>query len=115
MAKTMLTEEQVQELVALRRELHRHPEIGFQEFETRERMRAALLRAGLEAEAIKVYNPPPQQNSPVVLDSCTRSVSHHLQGVRTKISHMAVPDLLRSIAGVRADGPGGGHTRHGRG
>ena len=50
----MLSSEQLEGLVTLRRELHRHPEVGFQEFETRERMRAALLRTGLEPEAIKV-------------------------------------------------------------
>lgn len=49
----MLSSAQLEGLVALRRELHRHPEVGFQEHETRERMRAALLRTGLEPEAIK--------------------------------------------------------------
>lgn len=51
----MLSSAQLEGLVALRRELHRHPEVGFQEHETRERMRAALLRTGLEPEAIKVH------------------------------------------------------------
>jgi len=43
-----------EQLQALRRELHQHPEVGFKERETQERMRTALLSAGLEPEAIRV-------------------------------------------------------------
>jgi len=42
-----------EQLQALRRELHQHPEVGFKERETQERMRTALLSAGLEPEAIR--------------------------------------------------------------
>ena len=39
-------------LVELRRHLHRHPEIGFQEFET-----SRYLRAGLEAQGFEIHGP----------------------------------------------------------
>jgi len=77
MAGVVLREEQREELKRLRHEVHRHPEVGFQEHETRERMRAALVRAGLEPRAIRVC----ALSSPVVLwwfgGLSEYSVHHH--------------------------------------
>jgi amidohydrolase len=47
-AEAVLTDELRAELVAFRRDLHRHPEIGRQEFRTTEKVRARLALAGLE-------------------------------------------------------------------
>ena len=50
-AEAVLTEELRAELVAFRRDLHRHPELGRQEFRTTEKVRARLALAGLTPEA----------------------------------------------------------------
>lgn len=41
-------------LVALRRDIHQHPEIGFKEFRTQGLIKQTLLDAGIEPSAIKV-------------------------------------------------------------
>eukprot|EP00347_Sterkiella_histriomuscorum_P014837 403359336 len=44
----------IQNLVTLRRDIHKHPEGGFQEFETQKKVKSALLSYGIEEENIKI-------------------------------------------------------------
>ena len=44
-------------LTAFRRELHQYPEIGFEEFETRERIKKILMEFGIKENQMKEYEP----------------------------------------------------------
>ncbi|CDW83506.1 amidohydrolase [Stylonychia lemnae] len=44
----------IHKLIELRRDIHKHPEGGFQEFETQKKLKAALFSYGIEEENIKV-------------------------------------------------------------
>lgn len=51
-AEAVLTDALRAELIAFRRDLHRHPELGRQEFRTTEQVRARLERAGLSPRVL---------------------------------------------------------------
>jgi amidohydrolase len=51
-AEAVLTDELCAELIAFRRDLHRHPELGRQEFRTTEQVRARLAQAGLSPRVL---------------------------------------------------------------
>lgn len=44
----MLSGQVLERLIELRHEIHAHPEVGFQEFETRERIKKALIEFGVK-------------------------------------------------------------------
>ena len=46
----LLDEKLLERMIAFRKELHMHPEIGFQEFETRKRIEAILEELGVKKE-----------------------------------------------------------------
>ncbi len=43
-------------VVALRHDLHRHPEVGFKEFRTQKCIAQSLIEAGVPPHCIKVLN-----------------------------------------------------------
>src|SRR5882757_6980968 len=73
------------ELVAFRRDLHMHPELGNQEFRTTEAIRARLELAGLEPRVLAI-------GTGLVCDIGPRDTAVPMLALRADLDALPIPD-----------------------
>jgi amidohydrolase len=80
-----VTEDLRAELIAFRRDLHRHPELGRQEFRTTEKVRERLVRAGLSPRVLP-------NGTGLVCDIGADDPTRKLLALRADLDALPVPD-----------------------